>query len=89
MSAQITSNAWLRSSRYFIEGEDVGRAGGTFSNCRYFKGSIAFAEWMAGFREGCAAHFELTDTMAICPTHAPDSSPFHQDKTIKKVLIGR
>jgi len=55
----------LRASIYFIQGEDVGRAGGVSRDCRYFKGSIAFTEWMAGFREGCAAHFDLTDEMRI------------------------
>lgn len=73
MPAQADSNPWLRSSRYFIEGEDVGRAGGTLLDCRYIRGATAFVEWMAGFQEGRASRFELTDDMVICSPHAPNS----------------
>lgn len=73
MPADIDLNDWLRCSRYFIEGEDAGRAGGTYLKCPYFRGAIAFSEWMAGFREGCAAHFDLTEEMIAKPAYAPTS----------------
>lgn len=73
MPEPTDSNVWLKSSRYYLEGEDVGRAGGTARECRYFKGSIAFSEWTAGFKEGCAAHFDLTDEMRTHPVYAPNS----------------
>jgi hypothetical protein len=51
MRDQPKSDRPMRASRYFIEGEDIGLEGGSLSDCRYIKGSIAFSEWMAGFEE--------------------------------------
>lgn len=73
MLKHTDTNAWLRSSRYFIEGEDVGRAGGAALDCRYFRGSIAFSEWMAGFIEGGATHSDLTYEIKTCTVSAPNS----------------
>jgi hypothetical protein len=53
MNGQPKSDHPMRASRYFIEGEDIALEGGCMSDCRYIQGSIAFAEWMAGFQEGC------------------------------------
>jgi hypothetical protein len=51
MRDQPKSDHPMRASRYFIEGEDIGLEGGSLSDCRYIKGSIAFSEWMAGFED--------------------------------------
>ncbi len=75
MPEHTVLNAWLRCSRYYLEGEDVGRAGGTARECRYYRGSIAFSEWTAGFKEGCAAHFDLTDEMRTPSVYSPNSGP--------------
>jgi hypothetical protein len=40
------------ASRYFIEGEEAAEAGKRRSDCRYFKGAIAWREWMEGFDAG-------------------------------------
>jgi hypothetical protein len=65
MPAHEDSNPWLRSSRYFIEGEDAAREGRSLSDCRYVRGSIAFSEWMAGFKEASGKKLTLTEAMRI------------------------
>ena len=53
----------MRASLYYIQGEDVARAGGNLADCGYYAGSIAYAEWMAGFSEAAGEQLVLTSEM--------------------------